>query len=112
MRVTESPDASRSGEHLQPLSCRKGGTSFCCEEAMCEFSIIASPASCKMLDLKASYPPGCDKAGVARYLRKVLCLCQTLSTDVQKQQTVLLLPFHWLSWQLVAQQPKRWRKVF
>lgn len=43
--------------------------------------------------------------------QEVLCLPQTLSTGVQEQQTVLLLMCHWLSWELVAQQPKRQRKV-
>lgn len=43
--------------------------------------------------------------------QEVLCLYQILPTGVQEEQTVLLLVFHWLSGELVAQQPKRWREV-
>lgn len=78
---------------------------------MSEFSITASPTPCKVLDLKASYSQGCDKSGVARCLRKYFVFIRHSPQAYMSKQTVLLLMFHWLSWELVAQQPKRWRKV-
>lgn len=70
MRVTESLVRLGQESICSPSAVDKEVWFLLVRQAMSEFSITASPTPCKVLDLKASHPQGCDKSGVARCLRK------------------------------------------